>query len=114
LREYIEKLKHERKNWQEEYKKRKIKHRILTKEKANMEQQGQSLDINVLSESERTFLLKRPNYEYICKNTQKLLDIALKINILNQLIRKLNQTFMETMENNISKATTKIIKMSER
>jgi len=114
LKEYIEKLKRERKNWQEEYRKRKIKLRILTKEKANMEQKGQNLDISVLSESERTFLLKRPNYEYICKNIQKLLDMALKINILNQFIRKLNRRFMETMESNISKATRKIIKMSEQ
>lgn len=114
LKEYIEKLKHERKTWQEECKKRKIERRSLTKDKESIERQGQVLDLNILSESERTFLLKRPDYEYICKNNQKLVDVALKISTLNQLIHKLNQRFMEKMESNISKATSNVIKMSER
>ncbi|EZA48884.1 hypothetical protein DMN91_005698 [Ooceraea biroi] len=114
LKEYTKKLKDERTNWQEEYRRRKIERRDLAKEKASMEEEGQTLDINILSESERTFLLKRPNYEYFCKNNQKLLDVALKISMLNQLVRKLNQRFMEKMEDNISQSTRSIIEMSER
>lgn len=79
-----------------------------------MEAQGQVLDINVLTEAERAFVLTRPNYEHICKNSQKLLDVALKISTLSQHIHILNRKFMERMEDNISKATVNIIKISEQ
>lgn len=114
LKEYIEKLRQERKDWQQEYKNRKVQRRNLTKQKASVEGQGQVLDINILTEAERTFVLTRPNYEHICKNGQKLLDVALKISTLTQHVHKLNRRFMERMESNISKATVNIIKMSEQ
>lgn len=79
-----------------------------------METQGQAFDINILTESDRTFLLTRPNYELICQNNQKTLDAALKISLLSQHIQKLNQKFMEKMENNISIATKNVIKLSEQ
>lgn len=85
----------------------------MTKEKASMEMEGQTLDINILSDSERAFLSKRPDYEYICKNSKKLLNVALKISMLNQLIHKLNVRFVEEMESKISKATRTLVKMSE-
>lgn len=111
LEEYIEKLKQERKDWLQEYKKRKIQRKNLTKQKAIAESQGQLLDVNILTEFERAFIKARPNYEYICKNSQKLSDVALKISTLSQLVHKLNQRFMEKMENNISRASRDIIEM---
>lgn len=86
----------------------------MTKQKTSAEAQGQILDINVLTETERTFVLTRPNYEHICKNSQKLLDVALKLSTLSQHVQKLNRRFMERMESNVSKATVNIIKMSEQ
>ncbi|XP_011633404.1 uncharacterized protein LOC105424718 [Pogonomyrmex barbatus] len=113
LKEYIEKLRQERKDWQQKYKNRKVQRKNLTKQKITIEGQGQILDINLLTESERHFVLTRPNYEHICKNSQKLLDLALKLSILSQHVYKLNRRFMEKMEGNISKATIDIIKISE-
>lgn len=113
LKEYIEKLKQEKKDWQEEYKNRKSQCRNMIKQKTSMETQGQVLDLNLLTKSDRTFLLERPNYEYICKNNQKLLDMILKISTLSEHVHKLNQKFMEKMEDNMSEATKNLIKMSE-
>jgi len=112
LKEYIEKLRQERKDWQQEYKNRKAQRRNLTKQKASVE--GQVLDINLLTEAERNFVLTRPNYEHICRNSQKLLDMALKMSTLSQHVHKLNRRFMERMEGNISKATVNVIKISEQ
>ena len=112
LKEYIEKLRQERNDWQQEYRNRKTQRKNLTKQKTSME--GQVLDINILTESERDFLLTRPNYEYICQNSQKILDATLKISTLSQHVHKLNQKFIEKMENNISTATKNVIKLSEQ
>lgn len=79
-----------------------------------MEGQGQVFDINILTESDRVFLLTRPDYEHICQNSRKTLDAALKISTLSQHIHKLNKKFMEKMENNISTATKNVIKLSEQ
>ncbi|XP_070165797.1 uncharacterized protein [Polyergus mexicanus] len=114
LKEYIEKLKQERKDWQKEYKNRKIQRKNLTKQKTSVEGQGQIFDINILTESDRVFLSTRPNYEHICQNSRKTLDAALKISTLSQHIYKLNKKFMEKMENNISTATKNVIKLSEQ
>ncbi|XP_071560294.1 uncharacterized protein [Temnothorax nylanderi] len=114
LKEYVEKLRQERKDWQQEYKSRKAQRKNLTKQKASVEGQGQILDINVLTAAERTFVLTRPNYEHICKNSQKLLDVALKMSTLGQHVHRLNRRFMERMESNISKATVNVIKISEQ
>ncbi|KYN27600.1 PREDICTED: uncharacterized protein LOC108771137 [Trachymyrmex cornetzi] len=114
LREYIDKLRQERKDWQQEYRNRKTQRKNLTKQKTSTERQGQNLDINVLTEAERAFVFTRPNYEHICKNSQKLLDVALKISKLSQHVHKLNEKFMERMKNNISKATVNVIEISEQ
>ncbi|XP_011688063.1 PREDICTED: uncharacterized protein LOC105450104 [Wasmannia auropunctata] len=112
LKEYIERLRQERRDWQQEYRSRKTQRRNLTKQKASAEGQGQVLDINVLTEAERAFVLTRPNYEHICRNSQKLLDVALRISTLSQHVHKLNRRFMEKMEDNISRATVNVIKRS--
>lgn len=114
MKEYIEKLRQERKDWQQEYKKRKTQRRNLSKQKTNVEGQGQVHDINVLTEAERTFVLTRPNYEHICRNSQKLQDVALKISTLSHNVHKLNRRFMERMEKNVAKATADVIKLSEQ
>ncbi|KYN35858.1 hypothetical protein ALC56_09649 [Trachymyrmex septentrionalis] len=114
LKEYIEKLRQERKDWQQEYRNRKAQWKNLTKQKTSLEGQGQVLDINVLTEAERAFVLTRPNYEHICKNSQKLLDVAVKISKLSQHVHKLNEKFMERMKDNISKATANVIEISEQ
>lgn len=113
LKEYVGKLKQERKDWQQEYKNRKIRRKNLAKQKINLEKQGQPLDINILTESERVFLMSRPNYEHMCKSSKNLSNMALKISILNQLVCKLNKQFMKKMEDNISRATRDVIKMVE-
>ncbi|XP_072765556.1 uncharacterized protein [Anoplolepis gracilipes] len=113
LKEYVEKLRQERKDWQKEYKNRKTQRKNLTKQKTSVEGQGQVLDINILTESDRSFLLTRPNYEYISQNSQKTLDAVLKISILSQHVHKLNQKFIEKMETNIYTATKNVIKLSK-
>lgn len=114
LKEYIEKLRQERKDWQQEYKNRKNQRKTLIKRKANIQAQGQTLDMTVLTESERAFLVARPNYEHICGNSQRLLDVALKISTISQLVQSLNERFVDRMENNISIATRNIIEISEK
>lgn len=111
MKDYIEKLRQERKDWQQEYRKRKTQRKNLTKQKTNLN--GQIFDINILTESERGFLLARPNYEHVCQNGQKILDAALKISTLSQHVHRLNQKFIEKMENNIYTATKNVIKLSE-
>ncbi|XP_012228479.1 uncharacterized protein [Linepithema humile] len=114
MKEYIEKLTQEKKDWQQEYKNRKSQCRNLIKQKTSMETQGQALDLNLLTESDRAFLLERPNYEYICRNNQKLLDMTLKISVLSEIVHKFNLKFMEKMQDNMSKAIKNLIKMSEQ
>lgn len=111
LGEYIEKLKREQIDWEEEYRKRRARRKDLTKQKAIAESQGQFLDIDRLTESEKAFVRMRPNYEDICKNMQKLSNVALKISILNQMVHNSHQKFTERMESNISRATRDIIQM---
>ncbi|XP_020300084.1 uncharacterized protein LOC109863861 [Pseudomyrmex gracilis] len=112
LEEYIERLREERKNWQREYKDRRTQRKNLLKQKASLEGQGQIIDINALTERERNFLLTRPNYEHICKNSQKLLDTAIKLSTLGELVNTMHIRFMKKMENNILATTKSIIKMS--
>lgn len=113
LVEYIENLKQERKDWHQEYRNRKCQRKDLAKQKACIEHQGQIMDMNVLTEYERAFLIGRPDYELICRNTQKLHDMTLKISMLNQLVHKVNQRFVNCMEKNIVLSIKEIIKMSE-
>lgn len=114
LKKYIEELRQERKDWQKEYKSRKTQRKNLAKQKTSLEKQGQAFDISILTESDRVFLLTRPNYELICQNSQKTLDAALKISLLGQHIQKLNKKFMEKMESNISTTTKNVIKLSQQ
>ncbi|XP_035722166.1 uncharacterized protein LOC118441622 [Vespa mandarinia] len=112
LQKYINDLRQERKLWQSTLKERKSKRRILSKQKSVLEEQGQNLDTKALSDSERSFLSASPNYEYICENSQKLSDMALKIILLNELVFKLNERFMLRMKEKLNKTTKKIIEMS--
>lgn len=72
LEEYIINLRNERKEWIETLKQRKTQRKNLTKQKLCLENQEQLLDLNVLSEYEKTFVTARPSYQHICKNYEKL------------------------------------------
>ncbi|KAG7197867.1 hypothetical protein KM043_001678 [Ampulex compressa] len=113
LSQYVESLRKERKLWQERWKERKSQRRNLVKQKARMEEEGQSLDLNLLSDAERVFVASRPNYEHIHKNTKRLTNVASKIIILNQLVQRLNQRFTSKLEEETYNFTRQIIKISE-
>lgn len=113
LREYVAKLRRERRVWIETWKQRKAERKSLTAKKLSLEARGQSVDLNVLSDAERAFVLARPNYEQICESKEKLLAVAMKVATLNQLARKLNQRFISQMEEKLYDVTKRIIKISE-
>ncbi|KAK2584442.1 hypothetical protein KPH14_006822 [Odynerus spinipes] len=113
LQSYIADLREERKTWQMTLKERKSDRRVLSKKKSSLEQLGQSLDLEALSDSERSFLSAHPNYEYVYENSQKLSNVALKMTLLNELVYKLNERFMLRMREKLCKATKKIVDMSE-
>ncbi|XP_014601667.1 PREDICTED: uncharacterized protein LOC106785573 [Polistes canadensis] len=113
LQEYINDLKQERKLWQLKLKERKSKRRILTKQKSALENLGQNLDYKALSDSERSFLLAKPNYDYIYENSQKLSNRSLKVILLNELMFKLNDKFIIRMQEKLDKITKKIIEISK-
>lgn len=111
--EYVNSLKNERKEWLETYKRRKRERRSLTKQKLRLENDGQPLDLNLLSDSEKAFLLARPNYQNICKNANKLSETALKISMLNDMVYEVNKRFILQMEERLRKIKKRIIETSE-
>ncbi|PBC30558.1 uncharacterized protein LOC107997022 [Apis cerana] len=113
LEEYIINLRNERKEWIETLKQRKTQRKNLTKQKLCLENQEQLLDLNILSEYEKTFVTARPSYQHICKNYEKLSDMLVKLSVLYNLAYKLNQRFISQMERRLCKITDKIIKISE-
>ena len=113
LDKYIINLKNERKEWIETLKQRKAQRKILTKQKLCIENQGQVIDLNVLTESERAFVMARPNFQEICKNHKKILDVTLKVSELRSIVHKLNEKFILQMEERLQKLTDKIIEISE-
>ncbi|XP_011879632.1 PREDICTED: uncharacterized protein LOC105568517 [Vollenhovia emeryi] len=114
MTEYLEKLRQERKDWQEEYRNRKAQRRNLAKQKASVERLGQVVDIDAVEEDARDFISMRPNYEQISENREKMLDLMVKIYTFHRLTKKLNQRFTERIERSISKATGNMIKHSEQ
>lgn len=94
-------------------KQRKTQRKNLTKQKLCLENQEQLLDLNILSEYEKTFVTARPSYQHICKNYEKLSDMLVKLSVLYNLAYKLNQRFISQMERRLCKITDKIIKISE-
>jgi len=109
---YINKLRNERKAWKETLRMRKSKRRNLQKQKTNLQRREVDLDINILSETERSFLLARPSYERICKNIKTLADAAAKIVTLNRQIDNLNDKLALKVEEKLQDATRNLIKMS--
>lgn len=109
LKNYVNSLKEERASWLKTYKQRKAKRRNLTKQKLSIQDQGQVLDLSALSESERAFVKARPNYEQIYANGKKLSSVALQVARTNQLVLKLNQTFILRMEERLRNVTQRII-----
>lgn len=113
LVEYINSLVNERKEWILTSRQRKNECRCLSKQKLHIENQGQPLDLNILSESEKAFVTACPNYRRICKTNNKLTDAAVKVSALNQVVYKLNERFILQMEKRLSILTDKVIKTSE-
>ena len=111
LRGYIDSLKHEKKSWHDFYQELKVRNRKLVKKKALIEQNGQDVDLSVLSESERNFIEARPNYEHIVKSSKTLVDMAVKVAVLNQQCNNLNKRFKSKLEGRIQDATAKVISM---
>lgn len=113
LADYVERLRRERKLWIETWRQRKAERKILTGRKSSAEARGQCFEVNVLSDSQRAFVLARPNYEEISQDRRKLIAVAMKVAALNRLARKLNQRFISQMEEKLYDVTKRIIKMSD-
>lgn len=113
LEEYIIHLKNERKEWIDTLKQRKSQRKCLTKQKLCIENQGQTLDLSILTEFEKAFITARPNYQQICRNYKQMSDVALKISELQSIVYKLNEKFILQMEDKLHKLTDKIIEMSQ-
>ncbi|XP_076232255.1 uncharacterized protein LOC143177879 [Calliopsis andreniformis] len=113
LEEYVNSLRKERKEWIETYKRRKLERKSLMKQKLRLEEQGQCLDLSILSDSDKAFVLACPNYQHLYENTRKLSEMVLKISVLSQVVYKLNQRFILQMERRLGKVTKKVIETSE-
>ncbi|XP_012285327.1 uncharacterized protein LOC105702380 [Orussus abietinus] len=111
LKKYIDKLRCERKNWQETLSERRRQRRTLLKKKAQLEHSKRFVDLSKLSDSERTWISHRPNYEQICRNSKKLVIMAVRVSILNQYITKLIHRFLLNMNQKIDNATKRIIEL---
>jgi len=114
LNKYMEKLIQERKDWHQEYQNRKSQRKNLIKQKASTEIQGQILDLNLLTESDRAFLRNRPNYENYWKNNRELLHMTTKISMLSERVNNATEKFMKNMQDSISRTGKKLIKISEQ
>ncbi|KOC65974.1 hypothetical protein WH47_12773 [Habropoda laboriosa] len=112
LKEYIMCLKNEREEWIDTLKQRKAQRKNLTKEKLHFESQGQLLDLSILTDCEKAFIRSKPNYQYICRNYKKLLDITVKLSVLHNKVYKLNQRFISQMEGKLHRITEKVIEIS--
>ncbi|XP_076276554.1 uncharacterized protein LOC143207221 [Lasioglossum baleicum] len=113
LEQYICSLKNERTEWLKTLKQRRAERKSLTKQKLRLENEGQPVDLTALTDSEKAFVVARPNYQNIWKKNKKLRETTSKVLILNQMVYKLNQRFIFKMEKRLSKCTGKIIEMSE-
>ena len=113
LKEYINALRNEREEWIRTFRRRKAERKSLTKHKLRLESEGQPLDVNILSDSERTFVIARPDYQNICKSNKRLSERTLRVSVLNQLTNALNQRFIFRMEKRLGKVTKKVIQTSD-
>lgn len=112
LPSYIKKLRNERQEWKATLNARKSRRRNLQKQKAVVKKNRVDLDVSILSEDERSFLLSRPSYQHICRNIKILADAAVKIATLNREIDVLNDRLTMKMEQKLLDATKSIIYMS--
>ncbi|KZC13287.1 PREDICTED: uncharacterized protein LOC107191395 [Dufourea novaeangliae] len=110
---YIRNLKEERKEWIETLRQRKAERKSLKKQKLRLENQGKSVDLITLSDSEKAFVTSRPDYQSICKSNKRLTEMALKVSILHHMVYKLNQRFILRMEKKLCRVTKKVIETSE-
>ncbi|XP_033326777.1 uncharacterized protein LOC117220676 [Megalopta genalis] len=111
--QYIHNLKNERKQWITMLKQRKSERKRLLNQKLRLESQRQPFDLTVLTDSERAFVLARPNYQNIYENNKKLREKTVKLSILNQMVYRVNQKFISRMEVGLRKITEKIIEKTK-
>lgn len=111
MQKYINDLKQERKEWKRTFRQRERQHKALLKQTTNMHQREQELDLNVLSESERSFLLSRPNYEHIYEKAKKLGLMALETKLLNEHVMHLHKQHMLRAQKKLDDLTTRVIGM---
>ncbi|XP_066590486.1 uncharacterized protein [Prorops nasuta] len=112
LVEYTNTLRIERRKWLRYYKERKSDRKQLEIERAYTIEHGPDFDLNLLSSSQKSFLLAAPNYEHIYKQNKKLLDITIKVSPLSQLIEKQKEQCISNLENRIHETTKTIIKLT--
>ncbi|XP_078045127.1 uncharacterized protein LOC144474286 [Augochlora pura] len=113
LKQYIRNLENERKEWISMLKQRKSERKRLMNQKLRLESQRQPFDLNALTDSERAFVMARPNYQHIYENNKKLQETAVKVSILNQIVYRVNQKFISKMEVGLCKMTENIIQKTE-
>ena len=113
LEEYINGLKNEREEWIRTLRRRKAEQKSLTKHKLRLESEGQPLDLNILPDSEKTFVIARPDYQHICKSNKRLSETTLRVSVLNRMANALNQRFIFQMEKRLGKVTEKVIRTSD-
>ena len=113
LEEYINGLKNEREEWIRTFRKRKADQKSLTKHKLRLESEGQPSDMNILLDSERTFVIARPDYQHVCKSNRRLSERTLRVSVLNRMANALNQRFIFQMEKRLGKVTEKVIQTSD-
>ncbi|XP_046739726.1 uncharacterized protein LOC124407535 [Diprion similis] len=111
IEKYIADLEEERKIWKQTLLDRKRQHKSISKQTSNLQRCEQDLDLNVLSESERTFLLVRPNYEHICEKAKKLRIMAAETRIFCNQMTHLHNQCMLRARRKLDALTTKIIDM---
>ncbi|XP_012269770.1 uncharacterized protein LOC105694034 [Athalia rosae] len=111
LEKYINRLEHERSMWKQTLLERKRQYKSLLKQSTNQQQHEQDLDLSVLSENERTFLLVRPNYEHICVKANNLSTLAAEITILNDHVTHLHNRSILRAQKKLDNLTSKVMKM---
>nr|XP_046472734.1 uncharacterized protein LOC124214485 [Neodiprion pinetum] len=111
IEKYIVDLEEERKIWKETLLDRKRQYKSISKQTSNLQCCKQEVDLNVLSESERTFLLVRPNYEHICEKAKKLCIMADETRIYYNQMTHLHNQCMLKARRRLDALTTKIIDM---
>lgn len=113
LRRYIDDVKRERTEWKQTLQDRKRQYKSTLKHMTRTKQGEQDVDLSALSETERNFLLVRPNYEHICEKAKKLAILASEVSIMQEHVTHLHKRCLLRAEKKLDDLTTRIINMIE-